>query len=137
MRSHDELIKKAGLVDVKLKDRDFVRIEILPNDETYKNLTRNKKDWFFKVDEPNTLPDWFENNKAECEALCWTAWEKSVKVNIALNYEAVVIKDNQFVYACGNPALKRVVIPALKRMIIPALKRMIIPALKRMIIPAL
>jgi hypothetical protein len=105
MVSHEELIKKAGLEDDKLIDRDFVRIEILPIGETYSKLTRNKKDWVFKIDEEATLPEWFKSNEAECEALCWTAWSESVKVNIALNDEVIVIKGNDFVYAYGNSSV--------------------------------
>ena len=45
--SHEDLIKRAGLVDGKLEDRDFVRLEITPKILA----SKRKSDWVFKVDE--------------------------------------------------------------------------------------
>ncbi len=47
--SHEETIKRANLKDDKLKDRDFVRIEVKNGD--MKN---------YCVDEESTLPSWYK-----------------------------------------------------------------------------
>ena len=96
---HEDIIERANLKDNKLKDRDFVRIEITPEDVN--KVTRNKKDWNFKIDEEETLPSWFTKNQKKAEQKCWYAWKKSIKVNIALGDEKVEIRD-QFILACGN-----------------------------------
>ena len=46
--SHEQIIERKGLSDAKLKDRDFVRIEV--EDGLMSN---------WKVDEEETLPPWY------------------------------------------------------------------------------
>lgn len=65
--AHEDIITELKLEDKKLENREFVRIEIAPKDRT--KMTRNPKDWNFRVDEAKTLPDWFiENQKKATEA---------------------------------------------------------------------
>jgi hypothetical protein len=59
--SHEELIKKAGLKDDKLEDRDFVRLEYVPNKIGL--FTQKKEDWVYSVDEKGTLPKWYTDNE--------------------------------------------------------------------------
>jgi len=97
--SHEDIIRINNLKDDKIEDRDFVRIEIIPKDG--KRVTRNKKDWVLKVDEPGTLPKWYIKNKKQNEKLCWNEWKKSVKKQIAINTEKRIVKDT-YVIAQGN-----------------------------------
>lgn len=46
--SHEDVISEDKLSDAKLEDRDIVRIEITP--KSYGNITREKKDWAYKVE---------------------------------------------------------------------------------------
>jgi len=81
---HQAIIDKLKLEDVKLENRSFVRIEIVPATTI---PTRNPKDWYLKIDEPTTLPDWFIENQKKAEKQCWLAWEQSVQVNLGLDNE--------------------------------------------------
>ena len=83
--SHNDLISQNKLKDDKLENRDFVKIEIMPKDKTA--VTRDKKDWNFKVDEEGTLPVWYTKNQAKYEKLIWTEWKKSISEQIALKGE--------------------------------------------------
>jgi hypothetical protein len=58
--THESIIAKHKLKDDKLKDRDFVRVELTPQDADF-------KDWAYKVDEQGTLPKWYSDkaNKHE------------------------------------------------------------------------
>jgi hypothetical protein len=67
--SHNELVKKHGLKDDKLENRDFVRIEYNPQPKTF---SLDKSKWDFKVDEKETLPDWFVKKQPQFEKRCWT-----------------------------------------------------------------
>jgi hypothetical protein len=113
--NHEELISELQLADTKLTDRDFVRIEITPQDED--KVTRNRADWQFYIDEEDTLPKWFTSNKAKAEEACWLSWEESVKVNLVLEGEScevtnmliqaysakhVVARDSSHVVAWGS-----------------------------------
>jgi hypothetical protein len=73
--NHEEIIKKAGLTDNKLIDRDFVRIEITPS-----KLTMNPKDWTLKVDEEKTLPEWFTKNREQADKNCYKTLFAYLKV---------------------------------------------------------
>ena len=82
--SHEDLIKQAGLHDVKLEDRDFVRIEVTPKTIWSKDL----KDWEYKVDEKGTLPVWYKAEPDKYEKLVWAEWRKAMaqtlwKLNVA------------------------------------------------------
>ena len=97
---HEDILAAAKLEDKKLTDRDFVRIEIVPKDQT--RPTRNKDDWNFKVDEERTLPDWYEKNVIKAQKACWVAWEESVKIQLVLDDERHEDKDTFFmVYDSG------------------------------------
>ena len=101
--SHEDIIHINKLKDNKIEDRNFVRIEIVPKDE--KEVTRNKKDWIFKVDEVKTLPKWYTKNKKQNEKLCWEEWKKSVKEQIVINDEKRIVK-NTYVIASGNSKIE-------------------------------
>jgi hypothetical protein len=101
--SHEDVIAENKLKDDKLEDRDIVRIEISP--KSYDNLTRNKEDWVYKVDEEKTIPEWYVKNQKKAEKKCWDAWAESVKVNLALGKEKTTIK-NSFAIASGNSTVK-------------------------------
>ena len=75
--SHEELVSKFQLADTKLKDREFVRIEITPPNNDV--LNRKQGDWRFKVDEEGTLPDWFANDPIAQNKIVWREWKKMVK----------------------------------------------------------
>ena len=55
--SHETIIKKHKLKDAVLMNRNFVRVELTPD---YNELTHDLNKWQFKVDEEETLPDWFD-----------------------------------------------------------------------------
>ena len=58
--SHETIISRAGLVDDKLENREFVRLEIQPPNE---DISRPVNEWTFTVDEKGTLPRWFIANE--------------------------------------------------------------------------
>lgn len=93
--SHEEIIKKHGLKDDKLEDRDFVRIELTPNGDAEKSgiFTRERKDWEHKVDEKGTLPAWYTQNASKAEELVWKAALKSLKPLDGLVYLANVTQE--------------------------------------------
>ena len=72
--SHEELIKRLGLSDDKLADRDWVRVECLP---PYRDEVT--------VDEPGTVPGWYMaqrgviermvRSRAKKRAPAWAAYE--------------------------------------------------------------
>jgi hypothetical protein len=75
--SHEEVIKKAGLKDDKLQDRDFVRLEMVPNKQGF--FTQAEKDWDYKVDEKGTLPEWYSKKEEEIKKKVWLECQKSFK----------------------------------------------------------
>jgi hypothetical protein len=83
--THEDIIAEAKLEDKKLENRDFVRIEISPKDRT--KMTRDPKDWKLKVDEEDTLPEWYIEHQKKAEKNCWIAWEQSVQIQLGLNDE--------------------------------------------------
>jgi hypothetical protein len=89
--AHEDLLSELKLEDKNLEAREFIRVEILPNDKAC--MTRNREDWTFKVDEVKTLPNWYEKNVIQCRKLCWEAWEQSVQVNLALGKEEKTVTD--------------------------------------------
>jgi hypothetical protein len=101
--AHEEIIRHAGFKDERLEDRDFVRIEITPKNT--EKITRNKKDWNLKVDEPGTLPDWYLKKIKKAHTQLWKAWGESVKRQLALNEEEHRIKE-QYMLALGNSTVE-------------------------------
>jgi hypothetical protein len=79
--SHEEQIKKAGLKDDKLEDRDFVRIEISPKTREA-IFSKKPADWALKVDEDKTLPAWFVKDRVAIDALLWVEWRKAMKATL-------------------------------------------------------
>jgi len=103
--SHENLIKNAGLKDNNLEDRSFVRIEITP-----KNIfSKNKKNWTLKVDEPNTLPEWYSSNTRFYEDILWEEWEKAMQKTLwKLDLDAAKkiikeIKKTKYLIPDGKP----------------------------------
>ena len=76
--SHDDIISANGLKDVKLKDRDFIRIEITPR-EPINLFSTERSDWIFKEDEEGTLPSWYDEGMMSFREKCWRAWESSIQ----------------------------------------------------------
>jgi len=96
--SHEKQIELAGFKDDKLVDRDFVRVEI----STEKNIYSYKpkiSDFKFKVDEEDTLPNWFDEEKAE--KACWKEFKKAYKTDRMFNRDDI----REFVESVKN--LKR------------------------------
>ncbi len=89
--SHEKIIEKSGWKDDKLKNRDFVRIEIVPKD--FNKVTRNKEDWEYKVDEESSLPAWYIHNEEKAQKAGWAAWEESVKINLAIDKEIITTNE--------------------------------------------
>ena len=59
--SHEDLIKKGNLDDSK-REPNFVRVELLPQDN---NIFNHKLDnWKLKIDQ-DFIPNWFDEQKAE------------------------------------------------------------------------
>jgi hypothetical protein len=85
--SHEEIIKAFGLGDDKLFDRDFVRIEVKPKGEL---LSVNPNDWEFKVDEEETLPEWFDEKFWEGE--CIREMTEKIIPKFDLNYESLYLR---------------------------------------------
>jgi hypothetical protein len=75
--SHEELVNKNKLNDSKLKDRDFVRVEVTPNHRD-SFFSRERSGWTIKIDEPGTLPEWYCNDDRRIREIIWTAWEKAM-----------------------------------------------------------
>ena len=97
--SHEKLIENAKLIDDRLVNRNFIRMEIIPKDE--KNITRNKKDWKLVVDENDTIPEWYQGNKEKLDKLCWNAWKKSIEINLLVKKENGRFED-VFALCTGN-----------------------------------
>ena len=76
--SLDDIINANNLNDVKLQNRDFIRIEITPN-EPIKLLSKKRSDWVFREDEESTLPSWYDEGMMSFREKCWTAWESSIQ----------------------------------------------------------
>jgi len=102
--SHEDIIEHFKLDDSKLEDRDFVRIEILPNNSQYP--TRDEKDWTLRVDEEYTLPNWFKKTRVQATAKCWFAWKESVACQLVLGDEERTFKNRDHVYAYGAAKVK-------------------------------
>ena len=76
--SHDDIIEANGLKDVKLKCRDFIRIEITPR-KPINLFSKDRSDWIFKEDEEGTLPSWYDEGMMSFREKCWRAWESSIQ----------------------------------------------------------
>ena len=92
--NHDELRTEVGLEDKTVVEREYVKIEISPKDP--EKVTRNRDDWKLRLDEERTLPTWYEKNVLKCQKSCWTAWEESVQINIAIEKEEKEGSDQLF-----------------------------------------
>ena len=79
---HETIIHRAGLKDVSLIRRNFVRLEILPPFDTV------------KVDEQGTLPAWFEEyrNSVEEKAIALALRVDAVDAKWRPEYDAVNAK---------------------------------------------
>jgi len=97
--NHEAIIAEAKLDDSKLENRDFVRIEITPRNVGA--ITRDAKDWILTVDEPSTIPKWFEKKQKQAERKCWLAWRESVKTQVALGEEERTVMNNH-ILLCGS-----------------------------------
>jgi hypothetical protein len=103
--SHEDLINELKLQDIKLVDRDFVRIEITPKNPG--NYTRNSQDWNFKVDEEDTIPSWYSENKTKSEEAIWIAWKESVQNQLILEAESVDVTDTYLFVRSSSTVVAR------------------------------
>lgn len=71
--SHGKLIKELGLKDKELHLRNFVKIEYFPKND---NWFSPSDEWEFFIDEQETLPAWFEEDKKLWEDRCWNVIKK-------------------------------------------------------------
>ena len=103
--SHETVVSKYKLKDNKLKDRDFVRIEINPLN--YEKLTKrfSKKQWKYKVDEQGTLPDWYLKDRKKLENQCWDKLKKIYKEKFIFKGEVVVKKGRVWLYNSSSAVL--------------------------------
>ena len=98
--SHEKIIEESGLKDDKLEDRDFVRLEIIPN-----KLSLNKSDWTYKVDETGSLPEWYIKNEEKIKELCFKelfAYLKRFPIEKSIKF-IDSIKDIKFYQPDGKP----------------------------------
>jgi len=86
--SHAKIIKKYGLKDDKLEDREFVKVEISTNKNIY-SCKPEIKDFEFMVDEEGTLPEWFRKNREELEELCWKEFRKAYQTDKLFNRDDI------------------------------------------------
>ena len=82
--SHEDLLKKAGLEDDKLHDRDFVRIEYTQKTGKF---SVKKQDWLYTEDEERTLPTWYVRQSTYFKEKCWKVLRKELK---ALKWDLLV-----------------------------------------------
>ena len=99
--SHEDLIEKFGLKDNKLEDRDFVRVEVTPQDKP----NRNVEEWAFKIDEVGTLPDWFNLNQEEIKEKVLVEALVSAKQQLVLGNEEKIVKSG-FARAWGSSTVE-------------------------------
>ena len=104
---HEDIIAELKLADVKLVDRDFVRVEVTPKDITH--LTRNREDWNpIKVDEEGTVPAWYKKAQTVIEESVWSSWEESVKVQVVIGSENADVTDTYLlVQNCSSTVVAR------------------------------
>jgi len=84
--SHDDIITANKLNDNKLSDRDFIRIEITPNEPIHM-LSTKRSDWKLVVDEPHTIPGWYEEDVSSLNERCWNAWENAIQRDIHSKFD--------------------------------------------------
>ena len=73
IHSHEEIVKEHNLKDTSLINRNWVRIEVYPE---YYSYTSEVDTWEFRVDEFDTLPEWFTLDKEVYEDECRAAAQK-------------------------------------------------------------
>ena len=79
--SHEEIIKENNLKDNKLIDRDFIRLEVHSKNKI-DLFSKNAKNWEFKIDEANTLPEWFLQEQKHWEEIVWISWKKAMEKSL-------------------------------------------------------
>ncbi len=67
MHSHEDIVQEHNLKDSNLINRYWVRTEVYPQDYNY---ISDVDTWKFKVDEWDTLPEWFTLDKEVYEKKC-------------------------------------------------------------------
>ena len=78
---HEEIIKRSGLSDGNLENREFVRIEVPDADMKQ-----------YKIDEQGTLPRWFEKRENEFYKKVESLLQKLAKVKPKMD---AIDKENQ------------------------------------------
>jgi hypothetical protein len=102
---HEDIIAELKLADTKLVDRDFVRVEITPNNK--EKLTRNRADWTYKVDEDDTVPAWYKKAEAIIQASIWVNWSESAKTQIVIDSESIEVTDTYLLVQSSSTVVAR------------------------------
>jgi hypothetical protein len=102
---HEDIIAELKLADTKLVDRDFVRVEITPNNK--EKLTRNRADWTYKVDEDDTVPAWYKKAEAIIQASIWVNWSESAKTQIVIDSESIEVTDTYLLVQSSSKVVAR------------------------------
>jgi hypothetical protein len=104
--SHEDIVAELKLTDVKLVDRDFVRIEVTPNNK--EKLTRYQADWTYHVDEESTIPAWYKKAEKTIQEVIWTSWSDSVKTQLVIGEESADVMDTYLlVQNCSSTVVAR------------------------------
>jgi len=90
--SHEDVIEKYRLKDDKLKNRDFVRLEINPKDDDIFN--HKISNWIYREDEIDTLPNWYKKNKDIIKKKCYAKLRKVFKKQFLVGGKYKVINRN-------------------------------------------
>jgi len=90
--NHETVVDKFKLADDKLQDRDFVRLEIIPEDRDIFN--HKISNWVYKVDEINTLPKWYIKNEIKIKKEVYSKLKKIFKEQFLIGGEYKTIDKN-------------------------------------------
>jgi hypothetical protein len=95
--SHETIMAELEIKDVEDQDkillREHVKIEVAPKDE--RKMTRNLKDWIYREDEENTLPEWYCMNKGRIEEAVFLQLTEDLKVQLAIDKEEREVVDTE------------------------------------------
>jgi len=103
--SHETVIKEHKLKDNKLKNRDFVRLEITPIDWNKLSKRFNKSLWRYKVDEKNTLPKWYIKHQRKIKRLVFDELREIYRDKFIFKGEKEVKKGRCWVFKKGKVIL--------------------------------
>jgi hypothetical protein len=95
--SHEDILEELKIEDGKDQNailmREHVKIEVYPKDDNKK--TRNLADWIYREDEPGTLPEWYQKNKARIEETVLLQLTEDLQVQLAMGEEEREVTDTE------------------------------------------